>query len=109
MMVRPLAHQTFSAMLMDEWPGVAACVDFGLVDQAHYEALCYPIRRGEIDLEQLDRCLGSGVLLTALVARCAANPHKGIVFSTPYDDWEEDEELTEDDSDALDGAYASMG
>lgn len=102
-MIRPLTKQLVEAMWMDVWPGFAAQVDFGLDGwgatgdrqqerQRRYEALYYPIREGEITEEQLDAALGSGPKLTELVNKCRHNPHKGIVFQTPYDAMKEEEE-----------------
>lgn len=85
--VRALTQHLFDAILSDVWPeAAAAIVDFGLESQEHYEALYYPLRAGEIALEQLDDALGNGLKLTALVRSACSNPHQGIVFHTPYDD-----------------------
>ncbi len=95
--IRPLTKRLYEAILTDVWPdGPAVIVDFGLESQEHYEALYYPLRAGEITIEQLDEALGSGPKLTALVRSAKSNPHKGIVFSTPYDDLLEEEEDGED-------------
>lgn len=85
-MVRPVTQDLYESIAFDCWPRAAAIVDFGLVDQQHYEALYYPIREAEITAKQLDEALGSGPKLTALVNACPSNPHKGIVFHTAYDD-----------------------
>lgn len=97
-MAKPLTEQLFQAIMMDEWPGFAACVDFGLDGwgdvqsrQYRYEALYYPIRAKEITIDQLDEAIGDGPKLTALVNRCKKNPHKGIVFQTAYDELGEEE------------------
>lgn len=82
---RPLVAALWQAVALDEWPSPACVVDFGIDSQKHYEALYIPIRRGEIKPKELDAALGSGPKLTALVARCRSNPHKGIVFKTAYD------------------------
>ncbi len=94
-MARPTAERLFKAIMADEWPdGMAALVDFGLdgygsrdpdMRQKRYEALHGPIRAKEITLEQLDAALGDGPALTRLVNRCRNNPHKGIVFTTAWD------------------------
>lgn len=85
-MIRPLTHTLFEAIALDAWPDSAAAVtDFGLETRAHYEALYYPIHAGEITLEALDGALGDGPKLTALVRSAPSNPHKTIVFHTPYD------------------------
>lgn len=95
--VRPLTRMLYDALMQDVWPDApATIVDFGLESQEHYEALYYPVRAGEITIEQLDEALGSGPKLTALARSAKSNPHKGIAFSTPYDDLLEEEEDGED-------------
>jgi len=90
--IRPLSRRVYDAIMSDVWPdGPAAIVDFGLESQEHYEALYYPVRAGEVTLEALDQALGSGPKLTALVRASRSNPHKEIVFRTPYDvPWDEE-------------------
>lgn len=83
--VRPVTANFVESILLDCWPRPAAVVDFGLVSQAHYEALYYPVRAGEITLEALDAALGDGKSLTALVNAARSNPHRGLVFRTAYD------------------------
>ena len=79
--VRPVANTAYMAIMMDLWPNSpAAIADFFLTDQRHYEALYYPIRAGEITIEQLDQVLGDAAALTKLVNASPSNPHKGIVF-----------------------------
>jgi hypothetical protein len=95
--LRPVTKIMYHAILSDVWPdGTAAIVDFGLESQEHYEALYYPLRAGEITLGDLDDALGSGPKLTALVRSAGSNPHKGIVFRTPYDELLQEEEVGED-------------
>lgn len=78
MPVRPLAHETFEALMLDVWPGHAAVVDFGIADTAHYAALQEAVRSGKITEEGLDALLGDGPGLTAA---CGG----GVTFTTPYD------------------------
>lgn len=95
--IRPLTKVLYHALVSDVWPdGSAAIVDFGLESQEHYEALYYPVRAGEIGLRALDDVLGNGAKLTALVRSAPSNPHKGIVFRTPYDELLQEEEDGED-------------
>jgi len=80
-MVRPVAKTTYTAIVLDMWPdSPAAIADFFLTDQRRYEALWYPIRAGEITVEQLDRVLGDAAAITKLVNASPSNPHKGVVF-----------------------------
>jgi hypothetical protein len=86
------AQRLYDEVMMDCWPGPAAETDFGLVDQQHYEALYHPIRNGEITIEMLEVVKCNGPKITDLVNRCLSNRHKGIVFSTLYDDMPEEED-----------------
>ena len=110
-MVRPLTQKLFDAIMMDMWPeGCAVLVDFGLDDQAHYEALHGPIRNGEITIAQLDAAICDGPKLTALVKDCPSNPHKGIIFSTVWDDLGPDpDEEDEDGESALGEPWGAKG
>ena len=79
MPVRPLAHETFTALVLDVWPdSVAAVVDFGLASNDHYAALQAAVRSGEITEERLDALLGDGPGLTEA---CGGK----VKFKTPYD------------------------
>lgn len=83
--VRPVTANLVESIMLDGWPRPAAVVDFGLDTQAHYEAIYYPVRAGELSAEALDAALGDGPALTALVNAARSNPHKGIRFTTAYD------------------------
>lgn len=89
-MIRPVTQDCYDSMMLDEWPRMAAIVDFGLKSQKHYEALYDPIRTGEINIHQLESVLGDGPAITTLVNCCKSNRHKGIVFITPYDYMEDE-------------------
>lgn len=98
-MVSALTEKLYHAIMLDSWPdGMATLVEFGLdgwkgTNRQHcYEALYYPIRNGEISIEQLDGALGSGTKLTNLVSNCPSNPHKNIIFHTAYDDMTKEDE-----------------
>ena len=90
-MLKPVTESFIQAVNMDVGPTPAAQCDFGIDTQEHYEALYYPIKAGEITAEELDKALGSGPALTALVARCKSNPHKDITFVTSYDMLDDEE------------------
>jgi len=90
--VRPVTQDLFSSLMLDEWPRMAARVDFGLDTQEHYEALYYPVRAGEITVDQLEAALGSGPQLTALARAARSNPHREIVFRTAWDNLTEEGE-----------------
>lgn len=83
--IRPITERLLRAVLLDMWPDHTAIVDFGIDSQAHYEALYYPIRAGEITPEALDAALGHGRKLTELVQRAPSNPHHGLAFQTSWD------------------------
>ena len=83
--VRPVTRRLVEAIMLDVWPNHTAIVDFGINSQAHYEALYYPIREGEILPMALDAALGHGRELTKLTREAASNPHKGIEFHTSWD------------------------
>lgn len=86
-MVRPLTESVFSALMLDLMPeGPAAITDFGIETPDHFSALSLAVRQGEISLEDLDRALGNGPLLTKLVRAARSNPHKAISFKTPWDE-----------------------
>ena len=94
------ADALHEAVMDDAWPSCGAVVDFDLRDQEHYEALYYPIREGEITLEELREIVGDGKKITEKVNACPSNPHKGIVFRTAYDAMREASEDEGDDEEA---------
>ena len=75
----------FDAIMMDIMPRASVTVDFGIDSKKHYEALYYPIRSGEIDLQDLERVVGDGPAITDLVRKSKGNPHRNITFTTSYD------------------------
>jgi hypothetical protein len=83
--VRDTTRNLVQAVFLDAWPRAGAIVDFGLDSQAHYEALYYGVREGEITPEALDAALGNGEKLTALARSSPSNPHHEITFSTSWD------------------------
>ncbi len=102
--IRNTTHNLVEAIWADEWPRNGAIVDFGLRSQAHYEALYYGVREGQISPEQLDAALGRGEALTALARAALSNPHREITFHT---DWDKLRECAaQDDGGAGEGAHA---
>jgi hypothetical protein len=80
-----MAQKLTTAMLSDEWPSAATCVDFGLNSQEHYAAMQRAVKEGLTSYE-LDRVLGDGKAITRLVAfACHEKDRCTIEFSTPYD------------------------
>jgi hypothetical protein len=91
--IRNTTRNLVEAIWADEWPRRAAIVDFGLESQAHYEALYYGVRDGQITAEQLDAALGKGEALTALARAARSNSHRGIAFRTDWDAIREEDEI----------------
>jgi hypothetical protein len=91
--IRNTTRNLVEAIWADEWPRNGAIVDFGLTSQAHYEALYYGLRDGQITPGQLDDALGRGEALTALARAARSNPHHGITFRTDWDALREEDEL----------------
>lgn len=90
------ADNLVQSIMLDVWPRMAACVDFGLDctdTQWVYEAYYYPIRAGEITADQLHAVVGNGEALTKLLRGCKSQRHKDIEIKTIYDSGigEEDE------------------
>src|SRR5262249_52519602 len=83
--VRPVTRGLIQAIALDVQPTPASSMDFGIKTQEHYEAIYYPARNDEITFAQLDAAYGNGPKLTELVNASPSNPHKGIVFETPWD------------------------
>jgi hypothetical protein len=83
--VRPVTRGLIEAIALDMPPTPAAANDFGIASQQHYEAIYYPLRNDEITFKQLDDAYGNGPALTGLFNAASSNPHKGIVFETPWD------------------------
>jgi hypothetical protein len=81
------ADDFVKSVMLDSYPGMAAMVDYGLDfgGQKAYEAFYEPIRKGEINADQLHECAGDGPKLTELLAKCKHNMHPGIVIKTVYD------------------------
>jgi hypothetical protein len=84
--IRDTTRNLIESIWLDAWPRNAAIVDFGLDSQAHYEAIYYGVREGEITPEALDAALGKGDQLTALTRSSPSNPHRDIVFRTSWDE-----------------------
>ena len=83
--VRPVTRNLVESVMLDAWPRNAAIVDFGIDSQKHYEALYYPIRKGEIMPGQLDLALGNGPMLTELTRNAPSNPHREVEFHGALD------------------------
>jgi hypothetical protein len=98
MPLRDTTRNLIEAIWADEWPRNGAIVDLGLRSQAHFEAIYYGVRDGQITPEQLDAALGQGKALTALARSARSNPHREIAFRTDWDDLREEDGLEGDDA-----------
>jgi hypothetical protein len=86
--LRPVTRRLIEDVALDIRPSSPAVLnDFGIESQQHYEALYYPLREGEILPMQLEAAICCGPKLTELVNAATSNPHKGISFSTPWDEF----------------------
>jgi hypothetical protein len=83
--VKPVTRGLIEAIVFKDLPTPAALNDFGIESPRHYEAISRPLLNDEITFAQLDAAYGNGPKLTELVNAAASNPHKGIVFETPWD------------------------
>ena len=87
---RTMAQNLVSAMVCDEWPSPATCVDFGLSTPDHYVAMQQAVREGLASYE-LDRVLGNGKAITQLVSFARHGEHsRSVEFSTPYDELQDE-------------------
>ncbi|RLI48953.1 MAG: hypothetical protein DRP09_21055 [Candidatus Thorarchaeota archaeon] len=80
-MIRPMTKDCYDLLMMDLPLRMTMVVDFGVDTPEHYSALQRAVRAGAT-AEELDKALGKGKLLTALVKY-----HTGIdiEFETTYD------------------------
>jgi hypothetical protein len=81
--VRPGTENVFLSLILDVWPSPAGVVDFGLDSDRHYAALQYAVREDGVTREELDRALGDGEAITALIR--PGNPYLGVTFQTAWD------------------------
>jgi hypothetical protein len=78
--VRPVTENVFWSLILDVWPNPAGIQDFGLRSNHHYAALQYAVRDDGVTREELDRALGDGEAITALIR--PGNPYRGVTFQT---------------------------
>jgi hypothetical protein len=94
--IRPVTENVFWSLILDVWPNPAGIQDFGLRSDRHYAALQYAVQSDGVTPEELDRALGDGEAITALIR--PGNPYCGVTFQTAWDglgrtitDWAEPE------------------
>jgi hypothetical protein len=100
----PNTVDVYNSLMMDNMPGFATIIDFGLdgygtKDQAsssveRMRALQNGIRSGSITIKDLDHCLGDGPALTQLVQQ--KTEYKNIVFHTAWDDIQDEDDERDD-------------
>jgi hypothetical protein len=79
-----MASDVYWAMLLDVYPSQAACIDFGITSQKHYEALHHAVREDGVGPTELAHALGNGERIQDLISR--TNPHfSSVTFETPWD------------------------
>jgi hypothetical protein len=88
--LRELTRELYKALRLDEWPSHAACLDFGIESATHLGALQYAVINDGVTIEELDRALGNGRALQALIG--PKNPYRHVVFRTDWDDMPEEPE-----------------
>jgi len=88
--IRDLTKQLIQCLLLDTWPGNAACVDFGVASPAHLGALQFAFKQGGRSAEDFDAALGSGKALTEL-CNVPDQPYK-VKFETAWDQLGPEEE-----------------
>jgi hypothetical protein len=82
--VHEMTLELFSYFIAGEWPRPRVLAAFGIESDDHYEALVHAVASDDVTLNELDRALGSGVALTALIR--SGNPYHGIEFRTMWDE-----------------------
>jgi hypothetical protein len=86
--IRPLTHQLWDALRSDTWPSPGTCLDFGIQSAAHFGALQHAVKYGEVTKIDLDKALGNGPALQALIR--PTNPYRYVTFRTAWDELEEE-------------------
>ena len=79
-----MATRLVECLVYDQWPSSATIVDFGIESRSHLGALQHAVRAG-ITAYDLDRVLGDGPAITALVRGVPGQPYRYIEFETAYD------------------------
>jgi hypothetical protein len=81
--VRPVTQNVYECLLLDVWPTPSGVIDFGIESEDHYGALQHAVCVDDVTPEELDRALGNGAALTALIR--PDNPYHGVEFKTVWD------------------------
>lgn len=88
--IRLGTRQLVSALMMDVWPSVAVCVDFGIRTPEHLGALQHAVRADGVTAGELDAALGNGPAIQTLIS--PTNPYRSAVFATDWDHLPEEPE-----------------
>lgn len=89
--IRPLTESLIEALILDTWPSVATCMDFGIESSDHLGALKYAYREDGITPEQFDAALGKGADIQRLISE--TNPYRFAKFRTAWDSMPQPEDL----------------
>ena len=89
-----MAEQLVQDLRADRWPSSATVIDFGIGSPVHLGALQHAVACG-VTAYELDRVLGDGAAITALVQSVLQQPYPEVTFDTAYDssEWEEEPEF----------------
>ena len=96
--MRPLTKELWKCATLDNMPGLACRVDFGIEspdEVQKFGALQWAIKREQVSITELDSALGDGPLLTEIVNR-GNNPY-ACEIKTAWDGLSEDDEDEDED------------
>lgn len=103
--MRPMTRELLECAALDEVPGLACRVDFGIMPPGEVEkfgAYQWAIRHEMVTPQELNEALGDGAKLTEIVNR-GANPYGGQTITTSWDGLKEEfeDEETDDEEPAF--------
>ena len=89
--MKPNTQELVYAMILDVFPPMATCVDFGIDrNEQVFGAIQWAWRNDEVTEYELDEKLGNGPALTEIVHR-GHNPY-ACTITTAWDDMPEDDD-----------------
>lgn len=90
----------YDCVMMDLWPSIATCTDYGISSDAAYRAYKAAVRNDGVTADQLYEAVKAdvpGEALTELLRKCPSVDNN-IVITTMWDDMAEEEpDETEED------------
>ncbi|WP_020474434.1 hypothetical protein [Zavarzinella formosa] len=63
----------------------AARTEYGIESPGHVEAVASALDSGHLSVADLVAAKGDGPALTTLLRNAPSNPHKELIFTTPFD------------------------